>query len=97
MTVSYHLEPTARLSGLHMAGTVARRFLISYPVPPETLTKCLRPDAEVSLHDGAAGVELIELTVKGYPGESEGAGSIQCVWQDEDGPLKTEPHPHPLC
>lgn len=52
MTVPYDLAPTARLSGLHMVGTVARRFLISYPVPPESLQDYLPPGAELSTHNG---------------------------------------------
>ena len=54
MSVPYDLEPTARLTGLHMVGTVMRRFLISYPVPPEILTAHLPPGAECSTHAGMA-------------------------------------------
>ena len=56
MAVAFDLEPTARLSGLHMMGTVQRRFLISYPVPPEALLSYLPPGAECSTHDGSAWV-----------------------------------------
>lgn len=56
MTVSYDLAPTARLSGMHMVGTVVRRFLISYPVPQNALANYLPPGAECSIHDGLAWV-----------------------------------------
>ena len=56
MPVSFDLAPTDRLTGLHMVGKVVRRFLISYPVPPEALQKFLPPRAELSIHDGAAWV-----------------------------------------
>ncbi len=56
MTISFDLKPTARLSGIHMVGTVARRFLISYPVDPDCLTNCLPPGGEISTHDSMAWV-----------------------------------------
>lgn len=56
MTVPFDLAPTARLSGLHMVGTVVRRFLISYPVPPHVLANYLPPTAQCSTHDGLAWV-----------------------------------------
>ena len=37
-----------------MVGTVVRRFLISYPVDPESLTDHLPPGAQLSLFDGKA-------------------------------------------
>ena len=50
--VDYDLSPLTRLSGLHLRGTVTRRFLISYAVPPEALEPLLPPDAELSLFEG---------------------------------------------
>ena len=46
MTISYDIQPTEPLSGTHMLGTVVRRFLISYAVPPEALTRHIPPEAE---------------------------------------------------
>lgn len=56
MGVPFDLVPTARLSGVHMVGTVVRRFLISYAVPPDLLTDYLPPGAECATHDGCAWV-----------------------------------------
>jgi len=56
MGVPFDLVPTARLSGIHMVGTVVRRFLISYPVSPDVLSDYLPPGAECSTHDGFAWV-----------------------------------------
>jgi len=56
MSVPYNLEPTARLQGLHMVGTVVRRFLISYPVDPKVLLQHLPPGAECATHAGKAWV-----------------------------------------
>jgi uncharacterized protein YqjF (DUF2071 family) len=56
MGVPFDLAPTARLSGIHMVGTVVRRFLISYPVSPDVLVEHLPPGAECATHDGLAWV-----------------------------------------
>ena len=56
MSVPYDLAPTDRLSGIHMTGTVVRRFLISYPVSPDVLSGHLPPGAECATHDGFAWV-----------------------------------------
>ena len=56
MTTSYDIQPTEPLSGIHMLGTVVRRFLISYAVPPEALTGHIPPGAELSLYGGKAWV-----------------------------------------
>ena len=56
MTTSYDIRPTEPLSGIHMLGTVVRRFLISYAVPPEALTGHIPPGAELSLYGGKAWV-----------------------------------------
>jgi uncharacterized protein YqjF (DUF2071 family) len=56
MGVPFDLAPTDRLSGIHMIGTVVRRFLISYPVSPDVLADYLPPDAECATHDGVAWV-----------------------------------------
>ena len=56
MGVPFDLAPTARLSGIHMVGTVVRRFLISYPVSPDVLSSHLPPGAECATHDGLAWV-----------------------------------------
>ncbi|APZ90468.1 DUF2071 domain-containing protein [Fuerstiella marisgermanici] len=56
MAVPFDLVPTARLSGIHMTGTVVRRFLISYPVSPDVLLDHLPPGAECATHAGFAWV-----------------------------------------
>ncbi len=56
MAISFDIPPTARLPGLHMVGTVVRRFLISHPVPEEALASYLPPRAELSLFGGKAWV-----------------------------------------
>ncbi|WP_166831542.1 DUF2071 domain-containing protein [Thalassoroseus pseudoceratinae] len=56
MSVPFDLAPTARLSGLHMVGTVFRRFLISYPVDPHILADYLPPGAECVTHNDCAWV-----------------------------------------
>src|SRR5579872_5170808 len=43
MQKTYDLAPTEPLRGLHMRGRVTRRFLITYPVPPETLATAVPP------------------------------------------------------
>ena len=56
MGVLFDLAPTARLSGIHMIGTVVRRFLISYPVSPDVLSGHLPPGAECATCNGLAWV-----------------------------------------
>ena len=56
MAVPFDLAPTDRLSGIHMVGTVVRRFLISYPVSPDALSDHLPPGAECATHNGVAWV-----------------------------------------
>lgn len=53
---SYDLSPTSRLGGVHMAGVVRRRFLISYPVQPSLLAQFVPPGGELSLYNGMAWV-----------------------------------------
>ena len=60
---NYDLAPTDPLSGLHMKGTVTRRFLITYPVPPEILSAAVPPGAELSLHDGLAWVSACFVNI----------------------------------
>jgi uncharacterized protein YqjF (DUF2071 family) len=61
----YDLAATASLPGLHLVGTVTRRFLISYPVPPETLAAAAPPGAELSVHGGAAWVSACFVNIVG--------------------------------
>ena len=63
MRVPFDLAPTARLSGLHMVGTVVRRFLISYPVAPEVLSEHVPPGAELATHEGLAWVSACFVQV----------------------------------
>jgi uncharacterized protein YqjF (DUF2071 family) len=50
------LSPTEPLRGLHMKGTVTRRFLVTYPIPPEVLAPAVPPCGELVLHNGLAWV-----------------------------------------
>ena len=50
------LAPTEALRGFHMKGTVTRRFLVTYPVPPEALVSAVPPCGELVLHNGLAWV-----------------------------------------
>jgi len=56
MSVPFDLAPTDPLRGMHMIGTVVRRFLISYPVSPDVLSDYLPPGAECATHGGFAWV-----------------------------------------
>ena len=48
-----------------MKGTVPRRFLITYAVPPETLAAAIPPGAEISTHNGAAWVSACFVNLTG--------------------------------
>lgn len=50
------LAPTEPLRGLHMKGVVTRRFLVTYPVPPEALASAVPPSGELVLHNSLAWV-----------------------------------------
>lgn len=50
------LAPTEPLRGLHMKGTVTRRFLVTYPVSPEALVSAVPPCGDLVLHNGLAWV-----------------------------------------
>jgi uncharacterized protein YqjF (DUF2071 family) len=50
----YDLSPTDSLQGLHMQGTVARRFLISYGVSPLLIASSVPTGAELSICHGLA-------------------------------------------
>lgn len=65
MEKTYDLAPTEPLRGLHMRGTVTRRFLITYPVPPQTLATAVPPGAELSLHRGLAWVSACFVHIAG--------------------------------
>ncbi len=61
---SLDIPPTKPLSGLHLNGTVTRRFLINYPVDPESLKRCLPPGGEISLSGGYAWVSACFVNIK---------------------------------
>lgn len=65
MKNTYDLAPTQPLHGFHMKGTVTRRFLITYPVPPHALASAVPPGAELSLHNGLAWVSACFVHVAG--------------------------------
>jgi hypothetical protein len=54
MKVLSDLTPTEPLHGLHMRGIVTRRFLVTYPIPPEALSPTVPPCGELVLHNGLA-------------------------------------------
>src|SRR5437868_9474493 len=64
MVSTYDIAPTKPLSGLHLDGTVTRRFLINYPVPPESLDRFLPPGAELSIWAGSAWVSACFVNIK---------------------------------
>ena len=57
------LTPTQPLQGLHMRGTVTRRFLVTYPVPPEVLVAAVPPGGELVLHNGLAWVSACFVNI----------------------------------
>src|SRR5438270_8608110 len=63
MTTRYDIDPTTPLPGLHLEGTVTRRFLINYPVPPESLARFLPPGGEVSTCAGSAWVSACFVNI----------------------------------
>ncbi len=64
MPTNYDISPTEPLPGLHLDGTVTRRFLISYPVPPESLDRFLLPGGELATHGGVAWVSACFVNIK---------------------------------
>lgn len=65
MEKTFDLAPTEPLPGLHMRATVTRRFLITYPVPPQALASAVPPGAELSLHKGLAWVSACFVHIAG--------------------------------
>ncbi len=61
---NYNISPTSPLKGLHLNGLVTRRFLVSYPVPPEALSRFLPPQAELSTSQGFGWVSACFVNVK---------------------------------
>ena len=61
---SYDISPTTPLPGLHLNGVVTRRFLISYPVRPEALSRFLPPNAELSTWQGLAWVSACFVNIQ---------------------------------
>ena len=59
------LSPTDPLQGLHMKGTVTRRFLVTYPVPPAALEFAVPPGGELVLHNGLAWVSACFVHLAG--------------------------------
>ncbi|MCH8275209.1 MAG: DUF2071 domain-containing protein [Armatimonadetes bacterium] len=64
MATSFDIEPTARLRGFHFIGTVARRFLISYPVAPAALSSFVPPGGELCTWRNMAWVSACFVNVK---------------------------------
>lgn len=61
---NYNISPTSPLKSLHLKGLVTRRFLVSYPVPPEALSRFLPPQAELSTSQGFGWVSACFVNVK---------------------------------
>jgi uncharacterized protein YqjF (DUF2071 family) len=61
---TFDISPTERLSGLHLHGTVIRRFLINYPVEPDALKRYVPPGAELSTWAGFAWVSACFVKIK---------------------------------
>jgi uncharacterized protein YqjF (DUF2071 family) len=59
------LNPTEPLHGLHLKGTVTRRFLVTYPVPPAALASAVPPGGELVLHNGLAWVSACFVHLAG--------------------------------
>lgn len=59
------LNPTEPLHGLHMKGTVTRRFLVTYPVPPAPLAGAVPPGGELVLYNGVAWVSACFVHLAG--------------------------------
>jgi hypothetical protein len=64
MAVDFDLKPTSPLSGIHLEGTVTRRFLINYAVPADALAPYLPPGAELARHDGSAWVSACFVNIQ---------------------------------
>jgi uncharacterized protein YqjF (DUF2071 family) len=59
------LAPTDTLQGLHMKGTVTRRFLVTYPVQPERLLASVPPGGQLVLHNDRAWVSACFVNIAG--------------------------------
>jgi hypothetical protein len=72
MNRNFDLKPTDPLTGLHLRGTVTRRFLVNYAVPPEVLLPLVPPGGELSTWGGygwvsACFVHVTDLRAAGMP------------------------------
>lgn len=61
----YDISPTAPLTGVHLKGTVTRRFLISYAVAPDLLAPQVPPGAELAIFNGLAWVSACFVNIEG--------------------------------
>jgi uncharacterized protein YqjF (DUF2071 family) len=59
------LSPTEPLRGFHMKGIVTRRFLVTYPVPPDRLATAVPPSGELIVHNGFAWVSACFVHIAG--------------------------------
>jgi uncharacterized protein YqjF (DUF2071 family) len=65
MKIPSDLAPTEPLRGLHMKGIVTRRFLVTYPVLPQTLMAAVPPGGALVLHNGLAWVSACFVHIAG--------------------------------
>ena len=61
--VSFDILPESRLAGLHMLGTVEKRFLINYAVEPTLLQFMVPPGSELSLFKRKAWLSACFVTM----------------------------------
>lgn len=61
----YDISPTDPLTGVHLKGTVTRRFLISYGVTPDLLAPLVPPGAQLATFSGLAWVSACFVNIKG--------------------------------
>ncbi len=78
MNSLFDISATTPLSGLHMKGTVTRRFLITYGVSPAVVANAVPPGAELSLFNGMAWISACYVNLSGmrlsFAPEWTGAG-----------------------
>jgi uncharacterized protein YqjF (DUF2071 family) len=65
MKIPSDLLPTEPLRGLHFRGIVTRRFLVTYPVSPQTLVAAVPPGGELALYNGLAWVSACFVHITG--------------------------------
>ncbi len=65
MVLDYDLQPTDPIGVPHLVGTVDRRFLITYPLSPDSLEPYLPPGSELETFAGKAWVSVCAVRISG--------------------------------